>query len=100
MKSKNKVVKDYTKSSWKKCGTAKRGVIAEEFIRQIWDSNYSYNNKVSLLAKLPTIGFILKTLSKEGYGYNTSSEAHYDRDNAGKLSIKNKKGEWVYTGNS
>ena len=51
-------------------------------------------------AKLPTIVFILKTLSKEGYGYNTSSEAHYDRDTAGKLSDKNKNGEWVYTRNS
>tara|TARA_Y100000356_G_scaffold129251_1_gene130097 strand:+ start:421 stop:723 length:303 start_codon:yes stop_codon:yes gene_type:complete len=94
---KNKVMKNLTKTSWKKLGTAPRGKIAEDVARQILRSSYSENDKVSLLAKLPTIGWSLKTLSTEGYGYNKSSEAHYDRDNAGKLNQNNKNSEWVYT---
>lgn len=93
---KNKVMKNLTLSSWKKLGVAPRGKIAEDVALQILRSSYCETNKVSLLGKLTTVGFYLNTLSKEGFGYNTSSEAHYDRDNAGKLTKNNKDAKWVF----
>ncbi len=93
---KNKIMKDLTLVSWKKLGVAQRLEIAEDVALQILRSSYSEIEKKVLLAKLTTIGFNLKALSKEGFGYNTSSEAHYDRDNAGKLTKNNKNAKWVF----
>ena len=51
--------------------------------------------KVYLLGALSRFGWNLKTLAKEGYGYNTASGGKW-KDSAGKLNAKNKTGVWVY----
>lgn len=96
--NKTKIVKELTLKSWKELGAARRGLIARNFAAKVVDSDLTTEQKSILLEKITTIGFVLKTLSKEGYGYNSSSEAHYDRDHAGKLSVNNKKGVWIYEG--
>ena len=96
MFAKTKIVKALTLKSWKELGTARRGLIARNFAAKVIDLDLTTEEKSILLEKITTIGFVLKALSLEGYGYNSSSEAHYDRDHAGKLSANNKKGVWVY----
>ena len=52
--------------------------------------------KVYLLGALSRFGWNLKTLAKEGYGYNTASGGKW-KDSAGKLNAKNKTGVWIYS---
>ena len=92
---KSKIIKAFTLEAWKELGTVRRGLIARRVARKILRSNYSEEEKSILLEKLTTIGHTLNDLGKKGYGFNCSSEAHYDRDNAGLLSENNKNGVWI-----
>ena len=97
MTSKNSIVKKITLDAWENLGTARRVLFAEEYARILMDSDeYSSKFKPTLFAAISSIGWALNELSKEGYGYNSSSEAWYDRDSAGKLSKNNKNSVWVW----
>ena len=93
--NKKERMKAITLEAWKALGTSRRGLIAEEYARILVTSHLNDDVKVTMLAMLPRIGWALNELAAEGYGYNSSSEAHYDRDKAGKLSVNNKKSVWV-----
>ena len=94
--SKSVLIKEITRTAWKNLGTAKRGEIAEEYARIVMNSTYPENLKVYLLGALSRFGWNLKTLAKEGYGYNTAAGGKWT-DSAGKLNAKNKATMWVYS---
>ena len=76
--------------------TAKRGEIAKEYAKFVMRSTYSEETKVELLVGLSTIGWALKSLEKDGYGYNTAAGGKWN-DSAGRLNKKNSNTFWVYS---
>ena len=94
--SKTSMVKDITNTAWKNLGTAKRGEIAKEYAKLVMRSTYSEETKINLLVGLSTIGWALKSLEGEGYGYNTATGGKWS-DSAGKLNKKNSNTFWVYS---
>ena len=94
--SKSVLIKDTTHTAWKNLGTAKTGEISKEYARIVLNSTYPEDLKVELLAALSRFGWNLKTLAKEGYGYNTASGGKWT-DSAGKLNAENHATMWVYT---
>jgi hypothetical protein len=94
--SKTSLVKEIARLSWKTLGTAKRGEIAKEYAKFVMRSTYSEETKVELLVGLSTIGWALKSLEKDGYGYNTAAGGKWN-DSAGRLNKKNSNTFWVYS---
>ena len=94
--SKTKMVKETTRMAWENLGTAKRGEIAKEYAKLVMRSTYSEETKINLLVGLSTIGWALKSLEGDGYGYNTATGGKWD-DSAGKLNKKNSNTFWVYS---
>ena len=96
MVSKSELIKSITHNAWKTLGTERRGKIAEEYVRIVMRSTHSKNRKIELLAAISRIGWALKALEIEGYGYNTAKGGKH-KDSAGKLNSENKGAVWVYT---
>ena len=95
MKNKTKIIKDITKVTWKNLGVADRNQISQEYAKIVMKSSYNEDEKSILLAAISRIGWVLKELSKNGYGYNTATGGKW-KDNAGKLNVKNSRSVWVY----
>ena len=93
--SKTKMVKEIARMAWETLGTAKRGEIAKEYAKLVMRSTHSEETKINLLVGLSTIGWALKSLEGEGYGYNTATGVKW-KDSAGKLNKKNSNTFWVY----
>jgi len=96
MVTKSELIKSITHNAWKTLGTGPRGKIAEEYARIVIRSTYSKDRKVELFAAISRIGWALKALEIEGYGYNTANGGKH-KDSAGKLNSENKGAVWVYT---
>ena len=92
------IMRYYTLRAWKEKGTTNRMRIIEGVAKLIREDPHLNNKSRDFLsARMSRTGWCLGELSRMGYGYNTSSEKHSDRDNAGLLSQNNKKSVWVLT---
>ena len=94
--SQDTIMRYYTLRAWKEKGTTNRMRIIEGVAKLIREDPHLNNKSRDFLsARMSRTGWCLGELSRMGYGYNTSSEKHSDRDNAGLLPSKRNVGPYV-----